>query len=100
MVQKRKARPRKKKAKQFKFQLGWAGLAGIGVVCSCLFLWMFLLGIWAGQTILLPAAADMPAAKKAEVAPALQKIVPDSKKKPITPGTGKIKVNPLQRQHG
>jgi len=27
---------------------------GLVVVCLCLFLWMFLLGIWAGQTILLP----------------------------------------------
>jgi hypothetical protein len=27
---------------------------GLVVVCFCLFLWMFLLGIWAGQTILLP----------------------------------------------
>lgn len=32
------------------------GIAGIGVVCFCLFLWMFLLGIWAGQTFLLPSA--------------------------------------------
>ncbi len=60
------ARPRKKKSrtgrqarrngKRFTFQLGPAGIAGIAVVCFCLFLWMFLLGIWAGQTILLPAA--------------------------------------------
>lgn len=27
---------------------------GLVVVCFCLFLWMFLLGLWAGQTILLP----------------------------------------------
>jgi len=30
-------------------------VAGIAVVMFCLFLWMFLLGIWAGQTILLPS---------------------------------------------
>ena len=29
-------------------------MAGVAVVMFCLFLWMFLLGIWAGQTILLP----------------------------------------------
>lgn len=27
----------------------------MGIVCFCIFLWMFLLGIWAGQTILLPS---------------------------------------------
>ena len=49
---KKKRRPQK----TFRFQLSLGGVAGIGVVCFCLFLWMFLLGIWAGQTILLPAA--------------------------------------------
>jgi hypothetical protein len=52
---KKKAAPRrKKKVKRFRFQLSLAEVAGIGVVAFCLFLWMFLLGIWAGQTILLP----------------------------------------------
>jgi hypothetical protein len=27
---------------------------GLVIVCCCLFFWMFILGIWAGQTILLP----------------------------------------------
>mgnify|MGYP005840131833 CR=1 FL=1 len=27
---------------------------GVAVVCLCVFLWMFLLGIWAGQTVLQP----------------------------------------------
>lgn len=30
------------------------GLFGAAIVCFCIFLWMFLLGVWAGQTILLP----------------------------------------------
>jgi len=52
---KKKAAPRrKKKVKRFRFQLSLAEVAGIGVVAFCLFLWMFLLGLWAGQTILLP----------------------------------------------
>jgi hypothetical protein len=59
MAQKKKTaarKPRKKKTpKRFRFQLGFTGVAGIAVVMFCLFLWMFLLGIWAGQTILLPA---------------------------------------------
>jgi hypothetical protein len=43
---------KKKKGKRIKFELSVWGLFGIGVVCFCIFLWMFLLGIWAGQTIL------------------------------------------------
>ena len=42
--------------KTFRFQLSLGGIVGITVVSFCLFLWMFLLGVWAGQTILLPAA--------------------------------------------
>jgi hypothetical protein len=42
------------KGKPFRIELGWRGMFGLVVVCFCLFLWMFLLGIWAGQTILLP----------------------------------------------
>lgn len=48
----------RKKQKRLNFQLGFTGLAGITVVSFCLFLWMFLLGIWAGQTILLPSVND------------------------------------------
>ncbi len=59
MATKKKAAPRKtakkKKAKRFCLQFGWTGAFGLAVVTFCLFLWMFLLGIWAGQTILLPA---------------------------------------------
>ncbi|MDR2550478.1 MAG: hypothetical protein LBD10_09815 [Desulfobulbus sp.] len=40
--------------KAFRIELGWRGMLGLVVVCFCLFLWMFLLGVWAGQTILLP----------------------------------------------
>ncbi|MDW7773798.1 MAG: hypothetical protein SCH71_13005 [Desulfobulbaceae bacterium] len=53
MAQKRKKR---KSGKTFRFQLTLGGIIGIGVVFFCLFMWMFLLGIWAGQTILLPSA--------------------------------------------
>jgi len=38
----------------FRFQLGWGGLAGLILMMLCLFGWMFLLGVWAGQTILFP----------------------------------------------
>lgn len=52
------AKKRKKKRFQIKFELGFGGILSFGVVCFCVFLWMFLLGIWAGQTVLLPSSAD------------------------------------------
>jgi cell division septation protein DedD len=42
----------RKKKFSIKFELTPAGLLGVGVVCFCIFLWMFLLGVWAGQTVL------------------------------------------------
>ena len=42
-----------KKGKRIRFELSLKGLLGLGVVLFCIFLWMFLLGIWAGQTVLL-----------------------------------------------
>jgi hypothetical protein len=45
---------RSEPSKGITFQLSSAGIIGIGIVLCCLFLWMFLLGIWAGQTILYP----------------------------------------------
>jgi hypothetical protein len=64
MARKKKPAIRKKRktAKRFRFQFSLTGVAGIGVVAFCLFLWMFLLGIWAGQTILLPS--DSPGKNK------------------------------------
>lgn len=38
----------------FRFELSWGGMLGLVAVCGCIFLWLFLLGVWAGQTILLP----------------------------------------------
>ena len=77
---KKKAAPRrKKKVKRFRFQLSLAEVAGIGVVAFCLFLWMFLLGIWAGQTILLPKegaiASSRHAVRKQQPAQAGQHLI-------------------------
>lgn len=47
--------PVKKEKRIFQFELTMLGLLGVGVVCFCIFVWMFFLGIWAGQTILLPS---------------------------------------------
>ncbi len=59
MAAKKKKQSKKKKApRRFRFQLSLGEIAGIGIVFFCLFLWMFLLGIWAGQTILLPSSGS------------------------------------------
>ncbi len=50
------AKKRKKKKWTVRFELGIGGLLGLGIVCFCIFLWMFLLGIWAGQTVLQPSS--------------------------------------------
>lgn len=46
---------RKKPVKKLKFELTRSALAGVSVIAFCLFLWMFLLGVWAGQSLLLPS---------------------------------------------
>lgn len=48
------AKSKRKKKRCIHFELSISGLLGLGVVAFCIFLWMFLLGIWAGQKILLP----------------------------------------------
>jgi uncharacterized membrane protein YqiK len=46
---------RKSQAKKIRFELTRSAIGGIAVIVFCLFLWMFLLGVWAGQSLLLPA---------------------------------------------
>ncbi|MCP3888741.1 MAG: hypothetical protein GY702_07680 [Desulfobulbaceae bacterium] len=46
---------RKPKIQKLKFELTKSAIGGIAVVAFCLFLWMFLLGVWAGQSLLLPS---------------------------------------------
>ncbi|MEN8257463.1 MAG: SPOR domain-containing protein [Thermodesulfobacteriota bacterium] len=52
MAKKRRAR---KKKFTVRFELGLRGLVGLAIISFCVFLWMFLLGVWAGQTVLLPS---------------------------------------------
>ncbi|WP_028585534.1 hypothetical protein [Desulfogranum mediterraneum] len=54
MARKKTTGSRKKTGPRFNFQLSWPGLGGVVVVSLCLLLWMFMLGVWAGQTILFP----------------------------------------------
>ena len=61
---------RKPPAKTIKFELTLSGIAGIGVVCFCIFLWMFLLGVWTGQSLLLPSpGASKSVARQSESDP-------------------------------
>jgi cell division septation protein DedD len=53
------AREKRKKGFSIKFDLSPAGLLGVGVVFFCIFLWMFLLGIWSGQTVLTSGKYEM-----------------------------------------
>jgi hypothetical protein len=48
------ATPHKQK-KKIRFELTLSAIAGVGVVFFCIFLWMFLLGVWAGESYLRPS---------------------------------------------
>jgi cell division septation protein DedD len=78
----------RKKRFSIKFELSPAGLLGVGVVCFCIFLWMFLLGVWAGQTVLTTGSyqiagpvKDKPASSPVQV----QEIKPTARLKPSVP---------------
>jgi len=43
---------KRKKVTKIKFELTRSGIAGIAIVCFCLFIWMFLLGVWSAQSVL------------------------------------------------
>ena len=78
-VHKPSARPRS--TRPFCFEIGWGGMFGLVVVGCCVLLWMFLLGIWAGQTILLPTRATTPAAQPAQPAQPPAQVAPAQTKR-------------------
>lgn len=49
-------KPQRRFAVRFDMEIG--GLVGLAVVSLCIFLWLFLLGVWAGQTVLSPTSSD------------------------------------------
>jgi len=94
MARKKKAirRKTKKGVKKIRFQLNLGGVAGVCVVVFCLFLWMFLLGIWAGQTILLPSPAGNSHKilhKKKSSTPPVKILKPQGKKRPVAISPGR-----------
>jgi len=59
------------KKKTIKFELTHMGLPSAGVVLFCIILWMFLLGIWVGQSILVPSGTEDAATSRLDSAPGL-----------------------------
>lgn len=49
---------KRRQVKKFKFELTRGAIGGIGIVCFCIFLWLFLLGVWTGQSLLTPSFLD------------------------------------------
>ncbi len=75
----------KKQAGKVRFELTWGGIVGIAVICFCIFIWMFLLGVWTGQSLLQPSSSSKETASgraSALIAPLLQ-AEPDRKNGPV-----------------
>jgi cell division septation protein DedD len=50
--------PKKKSRFTIRFELGLLGMFSLTLVVGCIFFWMFIFGIWAGQTILQPPTGE------------------------------------------
>ena len=74
---------RKKKVKKIKFELTRSGAVGLGVILFCLFLWMFLLGVWAGQSLLLPTYGKKVAVVDKKADELSEPLVIHAEKKPV-----------------
>ncbi len=78
-----------------RFELGLLGMFSLTLVTGCIFFWMFIIGIWAGQTILQPTPGEVksPLAKLAGVLQpgkpaALAPGATSEQKKNMTPESG------------
>uniref|UniRef100_UPI004057607E hypothetical protein n=1 Tax=Candidatus Electrothrix sp. TaxID=2170559 RepID=UPI004057607E len=79
------AASQKAPVKHFTFQLSLNGVAGIALVASCLFLWMFFIGVWAGRTIISPCpSAPAPAAQE-NSQEAAQEAIPETQLEATVP---------------
>jgi len=50
--------PKNKGRFVIRFELGLLGMLSLTLVTGCIFFWMFIIGIWAGQTILQPTPGE------------------------------------------
>jgi len=46
---------KKRRNTKVKFELSRSGIGSAAIVCFCIFLWMFLFGVWTGQSLLKPS---------------------------------------------
>ena len=67
---------RRPQPKKIKFELTRSSIAGIGVVTFCIFLWMFLLGVWTGQSMLLPSTKPEKTVMKKSTPPPTREAAP------------------------
>lgn len=67
-------------AKRFRIELGFLGLAFVFVLLVCLFLWMFILGVWFGQKMVgkgpSPVAEKTLKERVPEELPAAEEVAP------------------------
>jgi hypothetical protein len=68
----------KKQGRRVRFELSWGGIAGILALSVAILLWMFVLGMWTGQSLLQSSFSP----KKSVVAASAALIVPLLQKKP------------------
>ncbi len=68
---------RRKKTARVRFELARSAIAGIAVVVFCLFLWTFIFGVWAGQSMLAPQGERERTGKKSVVINKKITIVPE-----------------------
>ncbi|MEE4240484.1 MAG: hypothetical protein V2I36_03400 [Desulfopila sp.] len=72
---------KRKQVKKYRFELTRTSIGGIGIVCFCIFLWMFLLGVWAGQSLLSQSYID-PIADGGESLQQIVNLTEQKKQKP------------------
>lgn len=76
-----------------RFELGLLGMLSLTLVTGCIFFWMFIIGIWAGQTILQPSPGEV-ASPLAKLAGALHPGKQAAVEPPAAPSESKANMAP------
>ncbi len=87
-------------AKRFRLEVGFLGMVFIFLLLVCLFLWMFVLGVWFGQRMMGkgPSPVAERTLKVPEEAPAPEEVSPPEVmvSKPVSPGPTVVSETPPQ----